>query len=410
MISFIDSEKSMFRSSVVAVPVSIATAGMTFLFSTWAIRNLPSSDVVTFVVYMSFVNIVGMSLGGVQAALTKKSVFQGKTEDKRKRLNPELVLIGLIALAGALIFVLSLWWNLPLGLPTFMVTLVSATPIGLVVWLIIGARLTASGRFATLASFSFVSISLNLSLQLLVSHWIEPRVTTLTAITVLTNVSLGCLALFASRSDRIREGRLLDSQTIRITLLAFFLAFLTQFDVLVMGLVLGESDRSDYATASVLVKSVLFFAGFANGAIFSIALRRTKRGESLRDVAIVGLALSALVILAGAIVMYVWGEGLILSLYGDKWEGASSLVFPLFLATTPFVLVATFGQLVMVKPSWFLIFASTSLATTAAVAAFFFVNQPLGLAGLFGSVGLVFSLVIVVELLRGRSQVVARVI
>lgn len=350
------------RSAALALAISLLVAAITFSSNLIVARFLPVSEFALFAASMTFLNLLGVTFSGFQistsAAVTRLSHPSLPGRDK----------FSSSLLKGSIVLALSFWafsffWNGPIGLDNFLILILALAIPGAALSALVNGQLAGLGRFATQTLISLAILSANLAFQITAALTFGLSVDYL----IFQLVAINTLAmLFASKrlkSMRGNEDSAFSRENLTTVASAGLFWFLANFDLLLCALFLSEPERNQYAVAASFSRMFLFLFATVSAAIFTKLNRNLKAGLSSRNLFLTSgvLILGAIIVIS--IALFVWGDAVLITFYGEKYAVAGAQVRYMGFATIPFVLAQLVMQLAHLKPS-------ASLATILLIASF----------------------------------------
>jgi len=160
-------------------------------------------------------------------------------------------------------------------------------------------------------------------------------------------VLAGWLITYGALHRPLAEGRGKPSQTAHLSIkpalpvLAANVAFaaMTQLDIVLVNYYFPAHEAGLYAAASILGKAVMFLPGGIAMALFPMVAENHARNQSSAHLLLQAVGLTALLSGAGAVFYFLFGEGIIVSLYGENYRGAGEVLKFYGLAIFPMALV-----------------------------------------------------------------------
>jgi hypothetical protein len=376
-VSISKSDRKILTSSAGATAIGINVSIFTLLFSIWVINNLPVSSISLYASYMAFANVVGFSLSGFQNSLTKNKIMNVETTKRSPDIdkNPELRLLTLSCLMGLLLVLISPFWNSVIGITFPVLIVICITPLASALFIIIGARLAAVGKFLTYSIFSLIAVLLNFLIQFTFSRFLIPSVFQVVGLIVGLNLLLGFIGLKILNKLKINKGNLFNSNSVRIAIFSMILGCSIHFDVLTMGLFLSPIDRASYALIGTLTKSVVYLLGFLNAAIFTIALQRKRDLKGVKDILTITVMVMIIILIFAVVVTFLWGDEIVVLVYGDHEILTSRFMFELLVASIPIILTSVISPFFMLNPDWSLIGVMSFSLITFCLLGFTWINS-----------------------------------
>jgi O-antigen/teichoic acid export membrane protein len=164
--------------------------------------------------------------------------------------------------------------------------------------------------------------------------------------TILASLAI-CLITYGALYDTLAEGQGKPFQTthvsfksalpVLVTNAAF--AAMTQLDMVLVNYYFPPHEAGLYAAASILGKAVMYLPGGIAMALFPMVAENHARDESSAHLLFQSVGLTALLCGAGAIFYFLFGEWIIVLLYGESYQGAGDVLKLFGFAIFPMALV-----------------------------------------------------------------------
>jgi O-antigen/teichoic acid export membrane protein len=142
-----------------------------------------------------------------------------------------------------------------------------------------------------------------------------------------------------------------------------------------MGLFLSPIDRASYALIGTLTKSVVYLLGFLNAAIFTIALQRKRDLKGVKDILTITVMVMIIILIFAVVVTFLWGDEIVVLVYGDHEILTSRFMFELLVASIPIILTSVISPFFMLNPDWSLIGVMSFSLITFCLLGFTWINS-----------------------------------
>ena len=388
------SNAAIITSAIFATVVGVLVSVGTFLFSILGVRFLPGHEVGLFVSFLAYVNIVGMSFAGFQMALMRANVLAQEARRGSALIfhRSTLELLGLGSFAAVLVFLSSPVWNRAVGLNFSLVILVAVLPVVVAMGSALTAHLSARGKFLTGTLVGLLAAVTNLLLQTFGYFLVEPVLSVVLALFVVSSFAVFAVFLVFSRT-RAGDASIFNGDGFRAALISAMYALLLQSDIVLAGFVFEGADRTNFVVASAFVKAFVLLGGTLMLALFTILARREADKQQskvfLSAVGALGLAVALPFVLAS----FLLGPRAFVLFYGEQWVAAGFLVPYFALASLPYIFVSIVIQKILVLPRWTDAGALLAALLIMMWTSLFMVSSPLELALTFFlcGLGLVFA-------------------
>jgi len=206
--------------------------------------------------------------------------------------------------------------------------------------------ISASGTLGVLLKIIFSAVLV----------WLGYGVTGALGGTILA-VLAGWLITYGALHRPLAEGRGKPFQTAHLSIkptlpvLAANVAFaaMTQFDIVLVNYYFPAHETGLYAAASILGKAVMYLPGGIAMALFPMVAENHARSQSSAHLLLQAVGLTALLSGAGAVFYFLFGEGVIVLLYGETYRGAGEVLKFYGFAILPMALVLVAEHFLIAK-------------------------------------------------------------
>lgn len=146
-------------------------------------------------------------------------------------------------------------------------------------------------------------------------------------------------SLVAGRGKPFQTTHISIKSAIPVLVANVAFAAMTQLDIVLVNYYFPAQEASLYAAASILGKAVMYLPGGITMALFPMVVENHMRGQSSVHLLLQAVGLTALLCSAGALFYFLFGEGIIVLLYGEQYRGAGEVLKFYGFAILPMALV-----------------------------------------------------------------------
>ncbi len=165
------------------------------------------------------------------------------------------------------------------------------------------------------------------------------RATGLVAGLVLSSTFVAVLGLRATHDAGAIDTHALDPDVRRAFFAYTLFWFILGADVLFARAFFIDTDAGIYGAAAVLGKAVLWVPVVIAQLIFPRLAKNSKDGESVSDLAVRAAAVVAVVVGVSVVALYMMGDLLFTTLYGERYAAAADTAWKIGLAVAPLALL-----------------------------------------------------------------------
>jgi O-antigen/teichoic acid export membrane protein len=332
-----------------------ASAGgiLGYVFQVLMGRMLSTQEYGLFSAMMALLVVLGTPLATLMMVVSRKISEYRAREDSGSithfyySINIRTAIVGVLILGAYLFFAPQIQFYLKVP-SLILVYLLGALLFLTFLPIINNAFLQGLQRFIWISASGTLGVLLKIIFSA-VLVWLGYGVAGALGGTILA-VLAGWLITYGALHRPLAAGRGLPFQTAHLSIkpalpvLAANVAFaaMTQLDIVLVNYYFPAHEAGLYAAASILGKAVMYLPGGIAMALFPMVAENHARGQGSAHLLLQAVGLTALLSGAGAIFYFLFGEGIIVLLYGENYRGAGEVLKFYGFAILPmaFVLVA----------------------------------------------------------------------
>ncbi len=326
--------------------LSILGIVATFVFQVVAARSLTTSEFAIFAGFLSLVNIAAVGSGALQSAVAVNTAKADKPTNTSKKTNVisrsfrgdgsivESTAFGVFGAVGAWILTLNPDNILHQHVGVILAAVVTI-PLSFALARQLGV-LQGNERSQSVVAWSTTATAIRLGLfPILMVAGTEP----LLAVTSSVVASIFATTLGAAYSNRkfsLRPRNVpFAKSTVVVSMTTIGFAWMTNADVLFVSGSLSPTAASQYAIASVIVKTTLIVPGTLSLLFLARFAKIRDAARQRGEVAIEIISLASIALLAG--ILFFFGTPLIGAIFGDAYNVSALYLLTLSICFAPWV-------------------------------------------------------------------------
>lgn len=171
------------------------------------------------------------------------------------------------------------------------------------------------------------------------------------ATVVLWAINYGALyrSLAQGKNKPYQTGHLLFKPALPVLVANVAFAAMTQLDMVLVNFYFPAHEAGLYAAASILGKAVMYLPGGIALALFPMVAENQARNQSSAYLLLQAVGLTTLLCGAGAVFYFLYGEWVIVFLYGESYRGAGEVLKFFGFAILPMALVMVAEHFLIAK-------------------------------------------------------------
>jgi O-antigen/teichoic acid export membrane protein len=331
----------------------IAGGLLGYVFQVLMGRMLSTQEYGLFSAMMALLVVLGTPLATLMMVVSRKISEYRAREDSGSithfyySINIRTAIVGVLILGAYLFFAPQIQFYLKVP-SLILVYLLGALLFLTFLPIINNAFLQGLQRFIWISASGTLGVLLKIIFSA-VLVWLGYGVAGALGGTILALLA-GWLITYGALHRPLAAGRGLPFQTAHLSIkpalpvLAANVAFaaMTQLDIVLVNYYFPAHEAGLYAAASILGKAVMYLPGGIAMALFPMVAENHARSQSSAHLLLQAVGLTALLSGAGAVFYFLFGEGIIVLLYGENYRGAGEVLKFYGFAILPmaFVMVA----------------------------------------------------------------------
>jgi O-antigen/teichoic acid export membrane protein len=339
---------------------SVITGVLGYVFQILMGRMLSAADYGLFSALMALFMIFGAPLGTLMMVVSRKvSEYRAQADDGSLAhfyysINARTAAVGIATLALCALFAPTL--QAYLGSASIVPVYLLGALLFLTFPIVVNnAFLQGTQRFIWLSASTASSVAFKIVFAT-AFVWMGLSVSGALAGTILAAVA-GWLFTYGALHRMLRDGLRRPSATRHLSFRPFVPVFvanaafatMTQLDIILVNHYFSGPEAGLYAAASVLGKAIMYLPGGIAMALFPMVAERHSRDESSAHLFVQAVGLTALLCGGSALFYYLFGEWLIVVLYGEGFRPAGQILALLGFAMLPMGLVLVAEHFLIAK-------------------------------------------------------------
>lgn len=251
-------------------------------------------------------------------------------------------------------------------------------------------------KFVWFSSLGVLNVFLKIifaSLMIIMGYGVSGAILgVLLSLTIITVLGYSILLIFSEKNPRkiksdFKGMGFKEFTPIFIANLAFIL--MTQLDIVLVNYYFSSEESGIYAAASILGKAVMYLPSGIALAMFPMVAENNARSESSSYLLFQAVKLTALLSGLGALFYFLFGERVVLLLYGDSFAEAGHVLKYFGIAIFPMTLVMVAEHFLIAKGRVLFAYLFAAMAPFQILAIYFFHENLLTIVLIMGLTGLI---------------------